>query len=152
MEMGCERFCKAQEEKRNSQGKDPRTFDEKMQGGDLSAPKTTSQEEDQEPLKDLLKGGVFRRSGRKSSGRKGRGQRRRCKKAEYRRTWWKNAKKESQEEEKEKKGRKSDNSPRTRQVLVKSGRWLFLLMLLVTELAMCQRCSRDNGKVAATRS
>ena len=56
------------------------------------------------------------------------------------------------EEEKEKKGRKSDNSPRTRHVLVKFGRWLFLLMLLVTELAVCQRCSRDNGKVAATRS
>ena len=63
------------------------------------------------------------------------------------------------EEEKEKKGRKSDKSPRTRQFLVKSGRWLFLLMLLVTELAVCQRCSRrigkkngDNGKVAATLS
>ena len=38
--------CKEQEEKRNSQGKDPRTFDEKMQGGDLSAPETNSEGED----------------------------------------------------------------------------------------------------------
>ena len=47
----------------------------------------------------------------------------------------------------EKKGRKSDKSPRTGQVLGKSGRWL------------CQRCSRriaekdgDDGKVAAAGS
>ena len=36
-------FCKEEKEKRNSQGQDPRTFDENSQGGDLSTPKTNSQ-------------------------------------------------------------------------------------------------------------
>ena len=58
--------------------------------------KQTARERNQEPLKDLLKGGVFRRSGRKSSGRKGRGQRRRSKKRSTEGLDGKHAKKESQ--------------------------------------------------------
>ena len=42
---------------------------------------------------------------------------------------WKKKRKEK-EEEVEKKGRKSDRRPRGRQVWGKSGRWLFLLVLL----------------------
>ena len=61
-------FCLKQ--KRNSQGKDPRTFQEHSQGGDLSTPQTNSQGEDPRTLKNQLKGGLFRRSGRKRSGRK----------------------------------------------------------------------------------
>ena len=63
-------FCLKQKEKRNSQGKDPRTFQEHSQGGDLSTPQTNSQGEDPRTLKNQLKGGGFRRSGRKRSGRK----------------------------------------------------------------------------------
>ena len=35
-------FCKEEKEKRNSQGKDPRTIDGNSQGGDLSTPETNS--------------------------------------------------------------------------------------------------------------
>ena len=64
-------MCKSQIEEGNSQGKDPRTFQENSQGGDLSTPKTNSQlkhtarERTQEPSKNQLKGGDFRRSGSK---------------------------------------------------------------------------------------
>ena len=56
-----------------------------------------------------------------------------------RRSWWNKCKEriasfltaKRKEEETEKKGRKSDKRPRTRQVLGRSGRLLFLLVLLV---------------------
>ena len=55
-----------------------------------------------------------------------------------RRSWWKTCKErikgfmeaKRKEEEVEKKGRKSNRRPRARQVLGRSGRWLFLLVLL----------------------
>ena len=63
------------------------------------------------------------------------------------------------EEKKGKEGRKRNGRPRARQVLGKSGRWLFLLPASGAELALCQRCSRriaeqagDDGKVAAAGS
>ena len=39
---------------RNSQGKDPRTFDGNRQGGDLSTPTTNSQGEDTRTFKELV--------------------------------------------------------------------------------------------------
>ena len=39
-----ESFGKREKEKRNSQGKEPRTFDENSQGGDLSTVKQTARE------------------------------------------------------------------------------------------------------------
>ena len=63
------------------------------------------------------------------------------------------------EEKKEKEGRKRNGRPRARQALGKSGRGLFLLLLLVAELAMCQHCSGrtaekdgDDGRDAAAGS
>ena len=105
--------------------------------GDLSTLKQIARERTQEPLKNQLKGGEFRRSGRKTSGRRRRTRIR--KKVKYRkRSWWKKCKEriarfltaKRNEEEKETKGRKSDKRPRTRQFLGKSGRLLFLLVLL----------------------
>ena len=72
---------------RNSQGKDPRTFEENSQGGDPSTPEENSQVKDprtfdgnsqgkgQKPFKKEAikkKGGDFRRGRKKESGRKGR--------------------------------------------------------------------------------
>ena len=110
--------------------------------GDLSTIKQIARERTLEPLKNQLKGGEFRRSGRKISGRRRRRRRRKKekkKKVKYRkRSWWKKCKEriarfltaKRNEEEKETKGRKSDKRPRTRQFLGKSGRLLFLLVLL----------------------
>ena len=63
------------------------------------------------------------------------------------------------EDKKEKEGRKRNGRPRARQALEKSGRGLFLLLLLVAELAMCQHCSGrtaekdgDDGRDAAAGS
>ena len=60
------------------------------------------------------------------------------------------------EEKKEKEGQKKDRRPRERQVLGKSGRWVFLLFAVKAELAVCQCCSGsiaekdgDDGKEAA---
>ena len=63
-------FCLKQKKKRNSLGKDPRTFQEHSQGGDLSTPQTNRQGEDPRTLKNQLEGGGFRRSGRKRWKRK----------------------------------------------------------------------------------
>ena len=108
--------------------------------GDLGTLKQLARERTQEPLKKKqLKGGEFRRSGRKRSGKRRRRKRKndKKKKVKYRRrSWWKKCNeriasfltaKRKEEEEKETKGRKSDKRHRTRQVLGKSGRLLFLL-------------------------
>ena len=50
-------FCKKRKEKRNSQGKDPRTFDENRQGGDLGTLERNSQGEDPRTLKENSQGG-----------------------------------------------------------------------------------------------
>ena len=62
-------------------------------------------------------------------------------------------------QKKEKEGRKRDRRPRTRHVLGKSGRWLFLLFAFGAELVVCQRCNGrtaekdgDDGKNAAAGS
>ena len=47
-------FCKEEKEKRNSQGKDPRTFDGNSDGEDLSTLKQTASERTQEPFKNQL--------------------------------------------------------------------------------------------------
>ena len=78
-------FCKRKrKEKRNRQGKEPRTFDENNQVGDLSTLERSSQGEDSVPLKQTAreriqetseiqsKGGEFKKSRRKRSGRRGR--------------------------------------------------------------------------------
>ena len=111
-----ESFGKREKEKRNSQGKEPRTFDENSQGGDLSTVKQTARERTQEPSKNQLKGGVFRRSERRRNvGKKEENDKK--KHVKYRRrTWWTKCKEriasfltvKRTEEEKEKKGRKSD--------------------------------------------
>ena len=76
-------------EMRNSQGEDPRTFEENRQGGYLGTPKQSARERTQVPSKNQLKGGWFRRSGRKRSGRKKRRNRIRRKRVKYsRRSWW----------------------------------------------------------------
>ena len=53
-------FCNKRKEKRNSQGKDPRTFDENSQGCDLSTQERNSQGEDPRTLKDNSQGGDLR--------------------------------------------------------------------------------------------
>ena len=55
--------------KENSQGKDPRTFDENSQGRDLAALEQTATVTALEPSKSQWKYGESRRSGRKRGGR-----------------------------------------------------------------------------------
>ena len=52
-------FCRKRKEMRNSQGKDPRTFDKKSQGGDASTLERNSQGEDPRTLKENSQGGDF---------------------------------------------------------------------------------------------
>ena len=44
--------CEQEKEKRNSQYKDPRTFDGSSQDGDLSTPKQTAREKDPRTFKE----------------------------------------------------------------------------------------------------
>ena len=82
-------FCK-EKEKRNSQGKDPRTFDENSQGGDLSTPQTNSQGRDPRTFKEPVE------RWRVQEKRKEEKWKIKKKKVKYRRNrWWKNAKRGS---------------------------------------------------------
>ena len=115
-------FCIEQQENRNSQGEDPRTFEENSQGGDLSTLQTNSQGEDPRTFEEPVE--RFKRSGRKRSGRKKVKKENKIKVRYRRRSWWKKCKEriasfftaKEKEEEVEKKGRKSDRRPRARQV------------------------------------
>ena len=49
-------FCRKRKEKRNSQGKDPRAFDKKSQGGDVSTLERNRQGEDPRTLKENSQG------------------------------------------------------------------------------------------------
>ena len=63
-------FCKKVKVKRNSQGKDPRTFDENSQGGDFSTPKTNSWGEDPRTCKEPVEKWRVHRSTEEGVGRK----------------------------------------------------------------------------------
>ena len=127
-------FCKEEKEKRNSQGKDPRTFEENGQGGDLRTHETNSQGRDPRTLK---KGGVLRKKRKEEKWKKKR-KKKKKRKVKHRRSWWKKCKERivrffaarMKEEKKEKKGQKKNRRPRERRVPEKSGRWLFLFFLL----------------------
>ena len=155
-------FCKTKR-KRNSQGKDQKTFDENSQGGNLSTLKRSRQGEDPRTLKEHSQGGdlstpetnrqgkdprtfrepVERRRVQKKQMEekwKKKKNKKKKKKVKYRRrSWWKKCKEKivgliserMKEEKKVKEGRKRNRRPRARQVLGKSGRWLFLFLLLV---------------------
>ena len=123
--------------------------------------KQTARERTRESLENLWKGGEFIKSERKRSARKRRKIKK--KKVKYRRcSWWKKCKERiarfltarRKEEEKEKEGRKRDRRPRARQVLEKSGRWLFLLVLLGQSGLSVNAAEKDgdDGKVAAAGS
>ena len=80
-------------------------------------------------MKNQLKGGEFKKKEKKRSGRKRRTQKKR--------QVWKKVQREDRkplygkdERGQERRGRKGRQRPRARQVLGKSGRWLFLLVLL----------------------
>ena len=153
---------KKEKEKRNSQGKDPRTFDENSQGGDLRTPETNSQGEDPRTFKESVERWRVQKKRKEKQWKKKKKRKEKKKKAKYRRrAWWKKCNErvasfltvKRKEEEKEKKGRKCDKSHRTRQVFGKSGRWLFLLLLLVQTWICVNAAAEglqkrtDDGKV-----
>ena len=61
-------LCKDQKEKKNSQGKDPRTFEENRQGGVLLI--QTARERTQEPLQNQWEGGEVLKKWKEKKGRK----------------------------------------------------------------------------------
>ena len=90
--------------------------------GTLEPSKTNSQGRTREPLVIQSKGGGFRKSERKSSGRKGRKRKRRT--VQFRRSWWKKCKERIvrlftgriKEEKKEKEGTKRKHTLRAGEV------------------------------------
>ena len=107
--------------------------------------KQLARERTQEPVKNQLKSGEFKGRGRKKIWKK---RKIKKKKVKYRRrSWWKKVQRKDrhiftakrQEEEVGKKGRR----PRARQLLGKSGRWLFLLVLL-EENWLCVNAAADG--------
>ena len=84
------------------------------------------------------KGGEFKKSGRKRSGRRGR-KKKKKKKAKYRkRKWWKKCKEliislsmiRMKKGKKEKESKRSERRPKARQTLGKFGKWLFLFLIM----------------------
>ena len=125
-----EKWCFKQKRKKNSQGKDPKTFEENSQGRDPSTLERNSQGKDPRTLREHIQGEGIGTTRMNSQG-------------EDPRTWeepvqrWRVQKKrkekevERKEENVKEKGRKRNKSPRAKQVLGKSGRWLFLLLILM---------------------
>ena len=127
-----------EERRKNGQGKEPKAFQENSQGMDPSTPEGNSQGRDlrtfQEPVERWR---VQKKSERKRSGRKREKETEEEGEAQKKKLVEKYKGKMvslfmagRKEEEKEKEGVKKNRSPRVRQVLRKSGRWLFLLLLL----------------------
>ena len=122
--------------KRNSQGKDARTFQENSQGGDLSTTQANSQGEDPRTFEAPVRRWRVQKE-RKQNKWKKKKKKKEKKKVKCRRSsWWKKCKGRiasflaAKMKEEEKKCRKRDTRIRTRQVLGMSGRLLFLLVLL----------------------
>ena len=133
-----EDWCLKQKRKKNSQGKDPRTLKENSQGGDVGTPQINSQGDDPRTFGAPAK-------------------RWRAQKKRQEKKWKRKKKKRSQKWSTEEafgeqsaknilpaslcrkgrkkicgfEGREGNKSPRTKQYLGRSGRWLFLLLLLM---------------------
>ena len=85
-----ETFGKKDREKRNSQGKDPWTFDENSQGGDFGTLKTNSQGEDPRTFKEAVQRWRVQKKRKEKKWKKKKKNKK--KKVKYRSSWWKEAK------------------------------------------------------------
>ena len=123
--------------KENRMGQDPKTCKENSQGRDPNTPERNSQGEDprtgEAPVKRW-------RVQKKRKEKKWKRKKKKKKTVKHRRSsWWTQRKEqisgffvsERKEEDVEEKGRKRSKRPKAKQVLGKSGRWLFLLLILV---------------------
>ena len=117
------------EKKRNSQGKDPRTFDENSQGGETSTPEAESQGKDSRTFKEPVERWRVLRKRKVNKRRKKKKIKDKKKNMKNRKNgWWKKAKEsiakcfaaKLKEGEKEKKGEKKE-----KQDEASLGRWLF---------------------------
>ena len=121
----------------NSQGRDPSTQERISQGPWKKAAKVGNVSTRQIHSQKNLNGGEFRKKWKE---KKWKGRRRQRKKVKHRRNLLRTKRKaqsarlivsERKEEEVKEKGKKRNKSPRAEQLLGRSGRWLFLLLILM---------------------
>ena len=128
---------------KNSQGKDPRTFEENSQGGDLSTLETNSQGKDPRTFRETVESWRVQKKRKGEKWEKKKKKKKEEGEVQNKELVEKVQRKDSKplygEDKKEKKGRQKEKQTRARQVLVKSGRCLFLFLLFG------QNCLCVNG-------
>ena len=138
---------------RKSQGKDPRTLAENFDGGSVGSSQINSQREDPRTWEAPVKRWRAQKKRREKKWKRKKKKKKKKKQVKHTISFWWTERKEQvssffvserKEEDVKEKGRKRSKSPRAKQVLGKSGRWLFLLLILMQHW-LCVDAAAEAG-------